>query len=195
MAIDKISKDRQKEAEQMQNVLLLLNHLVENEETTLKLIIGCLYDVGAVNLINQKVTGERQNRVARTLAGMSKPAAKVLALRWFKKNCPTLIVNWLQSKVSLRPDPDPEPVPSVAEVVSSDNSEAALLQKSAIPRSQVREIKQLRSQIKILSGLLLCTMTALGGTAVWQVYQVSLESSTAKPELQPVTTSPNEQIQ
>lgn len=199
MATDKASDDRQKETEQMQNVLLLLNHLVENEETTLRLIIDCLYEVGSVNLINQKVTGDRQNRIARALAGMSKPAAKVLALAWFKKNCPELIVKWLHSKVSFRPTPAPESVPSVAEVASLDDAddadEAASLKKNAARSSQLREIKQLRGQVKILSGLLLCTMTALGGTAVWQVYQVNVEASIAKPEFQPVITSPHESVQ
>jgi hypothetical protein len=194
MTPEKLSEDRQKEAEQMQNVLLLLNHLVENEETTLKLIIDCLYEVGSVNLINQKVAGERKNRIARTLARLSKPAAKVLALRWFKKNCPALIVRWLQSKVSFRPIIAPKVVPSIAEVLPSKSSQAASLRESAAPSAQIQEVKQLRGQIKILSGLLLCTLTALGSTAVWQVYQVSLESSSqAKPELRPVTTSPNEQ--
>jgi len=187
------SEDQQKEAEQMQNVLLLLNHLVENEETTLKLIIDCLYEVGTVNLINLKIAGDRQNRAARTLAGMSKPAAKAFALRWFKKNCPALIVKWLRSKVSFKPTKAAKTAPPKAEVLSSNEGNAALPLKNAAPSPQSQEIKQLRSQVRVLSGLLLCTMTALGGTAMWQVYRVSVESSPAQPELRPVTTFPRGQ--
>ena len=193
MTTEMKSEDQQKEAEQMQNVLLLLNHLVENEETTLKLIIDCLYEVGTVNLINQKIAGDRQNRIARTFAGMSKPAAKAFALRWFKKNCPELIVKWLRSKVSFKPTKAPKAAPPKTEVLSSQEGQSDLPLKSAAPRSQIQEIRQLRSQVRVLSGLLLFTMTALGGTAMWQVYQVGVESSTAQPELRPVTTFPSEQ--
>jgi hypothetical protein len=74
---------RQLEAERIQEVLILLTSLTAREEATIKLIIDCLYDIGAVNAI------------ART----SKPLARILAWRWFKKNCPRLIVNWLYNKV------------------------------------------------------------------------------------------------
>lgn len=84
----------------MQDVLVLLQHLTENEETTIKLIIECLYDVGAVNFINKKVQNDSINQFAKTLAGMSKPIAKRYGYYWFKKNCPELIVNWLTRKVA-----------------------------------------------------------------------------------------------
>lgn len=84
----------------MQDVLVLLQHLTENEETTIKLIIECLYDVGAVNFINKKVQNDSINQVTKTLAGMSKPIAKRYGYYWFKKNCPELIVNWLTRKVA-----------------------------------------------------------------------------------------------
>lgn len=84
----------------MQDVLVLLQHLTENEETTIKLIIECLYDVGAVNFINKKVQNDSINQFTKTLAGMSKPIAKRYGYYWFKKNCPELIVNWLTRKVA-----------------------------------------------------------------------------------------------
>lgn len=84
----------------MQDVLVLLQHLTENEETTIKLMIECLYDVGAVNFINKKVQNDSINQLAKTLAGMSKPIAKRYGYYWFKKNCPELIVNWLKRKVA-----------------------------------------------------------------------------------------------
>ncbi len=88
----------------MQDVLVLLQHLTENEETTIKLMIECLYDVGAVNFINNKVQNDSLNQLTKALAGMSKPIAKRYGYYWFKKNCPELIVNWLKRKVAF-PDP------------------------------------------------------------------------------------------
>ena len=94
----------------MQDVLVLLQHLAENEETTIKLIIECLYDVGTVNFINTKVDNTSINQLTKTIAGMSKPVAKRFGYRWFKKNCPDLIVNWLQRKVAF-PPPKVSPSP------------------------------------------------------------------------------------
>lgn len=93
----------------MQDVLVLLQHLTENEETTIKLIIECLYDVGAINFINKKVQNDSLNHLTKNLAGMSKPIAKRYGYYWFKKNCPELIVNWLKRKVAF-PAPKAEAV-------------------------------------------------------------------------------------
>ncbi|MGB7415821.1 MAG: hypothetical protein WA902_16570 [Thermosynechococcaceae cyanobacterium] len=178
MSIEKTSEDKRKEAEQMQNVLLLLNHLIENEETTLKLIIGCLYEVGSVNLINQRVTKKQANRLVQAIAGMSKPVAQIFALRWFKKNCPQLIVNWLHSKVSFKP--------TAPAVITTAVPPA---EKRIVSDVQLRELRQLRGQVKILAGLLLCSMTALGGTTAWQVYQASLDGRPVETLVQPVRAS------
>ena len=94
----------------MQDILVLLQHLAENEETTIKLIIDCLYDVGAVNFINRKVQNPAINQFTKSIASLSKPVAKRFGLYWFKKNCPELIVNWLQRKVAF-PPPQKAPLP------------------------------------------------------------------------------------
>lgn len=186
MPVDKTPEEQQQEAEQMQNVLLLLNHLVENEQTTIKLIIDCLYEVGSVNLINQKVEGEQANRLARMMAKLSKPVAKVVALRWFKQNCPALITKWLRSKVAFK-------APKAAKQVSTTkaNVPAApnLLPSSTaiVPGAQLQELQQLRGQVKILSGLLLCTLAALGGTAIYQVsLNVIPQDSVSQPVMTPI---------
>ncbi len=103
----------------MQDVLVLLQHLAENEETTIKLMIECLYDVGAVNFINRKVQNTSINQLAKRLAFMSKPVAKRYGYYWFKKNCPELIVNWLKRKVAF-PPPKQSPSPK-AEVEAQPN--------------------------------------------------------------------------
>jgi hypothetical protein len=70
------------------------------EETTVKLVLECLYDIGAVNLINKKVRRRPLNLVMKAIARLSKPIFRIVAWRWFMKNCPTLLVNWLHGKVS-----------------------------------------------------------------------------------------------
>ena len=87
------------EAERIHDVLTLLTSLTVREEATIKLIIDCLYDVGHVNLIDKKVRVRPFNSIAKSIAKMSKPVVRVIAWRWFKKNCPQLIAQWLYRKV------------------------------------------------------------------------------------------------
>jgi hypothetical protein len=100
--IQKISQEERIKQERMRDVLLLLQQLVEREEITLKLIIDCLYDVGSTNIVNQKFTNQPLNRLMKAIATMSKPALRIVALRWVKKNLPTLLTNWLEDKVSFK---------------------------------------------------------------------------------------------
>ena len=76
--------------------------IVESEEITLKLIIDCLYEVGTVNIINQKYQNKPMNRFLKAIARMSKPVLRAVALRWVKKNLPTLLTDWLEEKVSFK---------------------------------------------------------------------------------------------
>lgn len=97
--LPKLLEEQRMKEERMHDVLLLLQHLVEREETTVKMILDCLYDVGSVNLIDKKVTLKPANRLMKGIATLSKPAFRMVALRWFKANCPKLIADWLHSKV------------------------------------------------------------------------------------------------
>lgn len=94
------SEEDRLEKERMRDVLVLLEHLLEREETTVQLIVDRLYDVGSVNYINKRFARQPRKRWAmKSVAKMLKPAVKVYAMRWVKKNCPQLITNWLQNKV------------------------------------------------------------------------------------------------
>lgn len=88
--------------ERMRDVLLLLQNLTEREESTVKLILDCLYDVGAVNLINNKVTFQPLNRFLKSIANKPKRLFRFLGYIWFKKNCPLLITNWLFDQVDFK---------------------------------------------------------------------------------------------
>ena len=88
--------------EKMHDVCLLLQNLAEREEATVKQILDCLYDVGAVNLVNKRFRFRPLNRLLKSIAGMPKPVFRVFAYWWFKKNCPRLITDWLFSQVSFK---------------------------------------------------------------------------------------------
>lgn len=95
------SERSQLEAERMQEVLTLLTSLIAREEATIKLIIGCLYDIGTINIINKKVRFRAINSIAKFAAKKSKSVAKIFAWRWFNQKCPQLIAGWLYRKVKM----------------------------------------------------------------------------------------------
>ena len=90
------------ELERIRDVLILLTSLIEREETTIKLIIDCLYDIGSVKLIDKKVRFRPLGAIAKLIARMSKPILRLFAWRWVKKNCPQLLTNWLYNKVKFQ---------------------------------------------------------------------------------------------
>ncbi|WP_013324902.1 hypothetical protein [Gloeothece verrucosa] len=97
--IPSVTDKKRIEQKRMDDVLLLLENLVDREEATVKLILDCLYDVGSVNLIDKKFPRRPVNGIIKYIARLSKPAFKVVAFRWFRKNSPQLITNWLYKKI------------------------------------------------------------------------------------------------
>lgn len=185
----RMAKETRLEAERMHDVLLLLEHLINREETTAKLILDCLYDVGAVNLINQKLRNRSLNRFGKWIARLSKPAFKLFALRWMKKNCPHLIADWLHKQVKFEKHPQPQVEPRDVEVLVSDpvitqsTSLAELKGYAPDPTTDLTttlELSRLRSQVKLLTRLLVGVSLALGGAVVWLSH---------KPVNQPIQAS------
>jgi len=100
LQLEKRLEEERIKQERMDDVLLLLDNLAQREEPTVKMIVDRLYDVGSINLINQKVGFRPMNRFLKMIARLSKPAFRVVAWRWFRSNCPQLITKWLRTKVS-----------------------------------------------------------------------------------------------
>ena len=105
LKVKKISAEELKKEERMRDVTLLLQQIVEREETSLKLIIDCLIDVGSINYANQKLENPSLNKIMKVLVGYIKPVARIVALMWLKKNLPDLLTAWLEGKVSFEPIP------------------------------------------------------------------------------------------
>lgn len=108
-------REKQQEDERMRDVELLLESLFLREETTLRLVLDCLYDVGSVNLVNRKVRSRPLNYLMKAIARFSKPVFRPFMMRWTRKNCPKLIANWLHSQVQFGPEDVllPEVLPEV----------------------------------------------------------------------------------
>jgi hypothetical protein len=169
--------EQQAEAERMQEVTLLLANLLEREQTTIKAVIGCLYDVGTVNLVNQRIKFRLLRPLARPLLKVSKPMLTTLGCRWVAKKCPPLLAQWLQGKiksVTSRPAPKVplKPVSTVVEIPAAE-PQTMLYQG---------EIRRLRSQVR-------WTTAALAGVSVTLVIMlIKIDLNPIGPFLQSTTT-------
>ena len=139
LKVKKISAEERKKEERMRDVTLLLQQIVEREETSLKLIIDCLIDVGSINYANAKLSNPPLNKMMKVLVGYIKPIARMVALGWLKKNLPDLLTAWLEGKVSFEPIPiskeesitgDLETVPNTTNEEVTTSIEAAPFKES-----------------------------------------------------------------
>lgn len=170
-------KEAQLEDQRMQEMLLLLKHLVKHEEATVKLILNCLYDIGSVRLINQKVTYRPLNRIAKSIARLSRPAFRFFGLRWFQKQGPPLIAGWLHRKVSFAPA-----VPKLTTPLSGNPEDpVAVPLKTATMRRA--EVQRLQTQVRYLRGVSLGAIAALLGGFFWVGYSLQWEFSQLKRPL------------
>lgn len=161
-----LSEKEKKEKELMSQVFFLLEHLTEREEVTIKIILDCLYDIGSINLIDQKFSVGFFNRTMKPVARMSKPLFKILAIRWFKKNCPQLITDWLYTQVTFNDDKDEKE--KEVEVVEKTLPQAQLQETSP-------ELDLLRSQVKLLTVILIGVIGIFGGGFIWLGYSFQQE--------------------
>ncbi|TVP64054.1 MAG: hypothetical protein EA343_06180 [Nodularia sp. (in: Bacteria)] len=167
----KLVVEKQKEAELIHDVLLLLQDLISREESTIKLVLDSLYHVGSINLINQKFRSRTLNRSLKLISKTSKPVFRIFAWRWFKNNGSQLITKWLQSQVTFKSTEQPQVTKAELVLENPDPN----LNYPTKPQYQLHEVKHLRSQVTLLTGILAGVVTVFGGSFVWLGY--SLERS------------------
>ena len=172
MSIQKSQEEERLEIVRMRDVQLLLEQLIDKEEITIKLLIDSLYDIGSTNLINTKVGWRPANGMVKSVATLSKPAFRRFAIHRFKRDCPELITNWLHSKVAFKPPP-PKAKSKPAQTAQSKPNVQPV---GVINASQSQEIQQLRTQVKVLTVVLLGASAILGGMNAMQLYASRLSA-------------------
>ena len=175
-----LSEKEKKEKELMSQVFFLLEHLTEREEVTIKIILDCLYDIGSINLIDHKLSVGFLNKMMKPVARISKPLFKILAIRWFKKNCPQLITDWLYTQVTFNDDEKKEDVV-----------------EKALPQARMQEpspeLDLLRSQVKLLTVILIGVIGIFGGGFIWLGYSFQQEQQQLIPPGKSATFLGNEE--
>ncbi|MEB3233303.1 MAG: hypothetical protein VKJ64_20010, partial [Leptolyngbyaceae bacterium] len=154
------------------------NNLFRREETTVLMVLDCLYDIGSQHLIDQKIRIRLGQRLAGTAVRPVKPLFKAIAIRWFKQNVPQLLSDWLYSQVSFAPDESDEP--STPEAVSPLPAAPAgtVLQAQPLPRqtslpqgtdrlpASLQEVERLQRQVRLLAGVSVLAIVTLIGTLI-----------------------------
>ncbi|MDY6784900.1 MAG: hypothetical protein SW833_20560 [Cyanobacteriota bacterium] len=168
----RVDREERFKVERRQDMLILLEHLSHSQEATVKMILACLYDIGTINFANNRIAFGPLNRMLKSIAKYPKPLAIVIGFWWFKKHCPGLIAKWLSSQIEFKPLKLPKKVEEgLGEVDATSNLEMKV---------QEREVKQLRSQVRLLAGGLVLAIAFLGGTTAWLGYKLQLAQTPAR---------------
>jgi hypothetical protein len=178
----KVLAENNKEEELMHEVFLIIEYLTNKEEATVKIIFDRLYDVGSVHLINKKFRSRPVKKVLKFIARMSKPAFRIFAWHWVKKNCPLLITNWLHQQVTFSNQIVQNAEMIIEQKLPPANSVSEL-------DSQSREVKFLRSQVKLLTSVLIGVVTVFIGSLMWLSHNLTPGRSPLQnvEQLQPVS--------
>ncbi len=143
------------EQKKLREILILLDQLFRREEATAKGIVGCLYDIATINLINKYCPLWGINATLKYLTRFPRPVAKSLGVKlYLQPKCPKLITDWLYTLVEFPDTPPIEP-----EIVKTE-----LL--PTIKKNRL-EIESLRQKVKLLTGTLVATVVLFSGGFAW----------------------------
>ena len=155
------------EEENLKKILFLLDQLFKREEATAKSIIGCLYDIATINLINKYIRLSCLNSCFKYLVRFPKPLAKTLGLKYYlQPQCPKLITDWLYTLVEFKEEEVEEAI-----VIEAEDIVQELLPEI---KKGKQEIKLLRQKVRLLTGTLLITITVFGGSFAWMLHSLEL---------------------
>lgn len=151
------AEEAETELQRMQDVLLLLDNLAKREAATVKDVLDCLYDIGSARLINQRVSIRKLRGPLKSIARFSKPVFRIFALRWFQKNCPQMITNWLYKQVIFNGG---GPIFEESDELKVIDVTPARNELPPIVEQQAREINALRGRVGWLTVLLVMVVIA-----------------------------------
>lgn len=157
-------EEQRKEQEKLHDTLLLLDHLFRREEATAKMILGNLYDIATINLINNKVPVKMTHPFLKLITKTSKPVASIIAVRAFQTYCPKLINDYLYSLVEFKVKEEKQSLKAI---------EMEALSLSEV-ESKLQQVKTLKKQVRLLTGSLIATMMIFFGSSFFVFYKLGL---------------------
>jgi len=185
-----IALKKEREDERVRDVQLSVEQLFLREEQTVDFVLGCLYDIGSANLIEKKIPLALLKPPLRSIARFSRPAFRFVAVRWFHKNCPTMITEWLHSLVVFDPpQPEDDPETSIATVdIDAIEARSAEVELALAVQQKEFEVTRLERQLRVTT-LVAGALAALFGSAtLWLGYELqqirAAETDPVRPTLE-----------
>lgn len=164
MSKEKTREEIQQEETKLREILVLLDQLFRREEATAKGIVGCLYDIATVNIINKYCPLWGINGTLKYLTRFPRPIAQSLGVKlYLQPQCPKLITDWLYTLVEFPQEKTPVIEPEIVE-----NQLLPALKKSQL------EINSLRNKVKLLTGSLVATVIVFSGSFAWVAHNLEI---------------------
>ncbi|MEO1299182.1 MAG: hypothetical protein AAFW75_26070, partial [Cyanobacteria bacterium J06636_16] len=127
--------------------------------------------IGARNFIDYKISYRPFNKVLNWIAKYTKPVALIVGVRWFKRNAPELIADWMYSLVVFEEEglvtestPLGEIPPAELPPPQAKPVDFAKSTKQLSGGTGSLEVQRLRSQVRWLSGLSIGAIALIVGT-------------------------------
>ncbi len=106
-----------------------------------------------------------------------KASLSLFFLRWFRRNCPQLIADWLYNQVKF----EPQQITKAIEAV--EVAEAAQIQPTpAVTELDLyrQEVRLLHSRVRLLTTLLIGVTVTLGSGLAWALWRSETQSAQQK---------------
>ena len=159
MSRNKTIKEQEFEEQKLIEILILLSQMFQREETTAKAIVGCLYDIALMNLINKYMPFWGINGTLKFLSHFPRPVAQHLGVKLFvQPKCPQLITDWFYTLVEFSDQEEDEAID--IEILPQQDLLPVLKQNKV-------EIKSLQSRLKLLTGSFVATIVIFCGGVAW----------------------------
>lgn len=178
MSKPKNQEEKALEEEKLREILILLDQLFRREEATAKGIVGCLYDIAMINIINKYCPLWGINATLKYLTRLPRPLAQSLGVKlYLQPKCPKLITDWLYTLVEF---PE-QKIPII---------KAEIVEKELLPTLQKNKLKiqSLQHKVQFLTGSLVATFTIFVGGFAWITYNLNMNPiellSTSKSKVQ-----------
>ncbi|WP_017294550.1 hypothetical protein [Geminocystis herdmanii] len=178
MSKQKNQEEKILEEVKLREILLLLDQLFRREEATAKGIVGCLYDIAMINIINKYCPLWGINSTLKYLTRFPRPLAQSLGVKlYLQPQCPKLITDWLYTLVEF-----PEQKTPILEAQVVERELLPTLQKNKL------EIQSLQQKVQFLTGSLVATFAIFIGGFAWITYNLEMSPiellSTSKSRIQ-----------
>ena len=156
MSKTKTQQEKELEEQKLREILILLSQLFQREEATARAIVGCLYDIATLNLINKYSSLWGINQTLKYLARFPRPIAKCLGVKLYvQPKCPQLITDWFYTLVEF-----PEETTKI---------EGEILEEEFLPalKDNQAKIRCLQGKVKLLTGTLVATIAIFSSGVFW----------------------------